>query len=418
MIWARRPIKRIADVFLGKMIQPELKSESDTAAPYLRAAHVQPNGHIVDVDDKTMWFRDGELALYDLRRDDVVIVEGGAGYGRSAVIRDDRDGWGFQNSIVRVRPKPTLASGRYLDYALQSALAAGEVEVACFTATIPHFTADKVKAFQVPAPPIGMQRAIADYLDLETDRIDTLIEEQRRLIELLRERRAAVVDVTVWSGLDSEIGHSPTGIDPAPLAPSHWRRVRNKNLFFESSMLSDAGEEELLTVSHLTGITPRSEKQNVNMIEAESLAGYRLVGAGDLVINTMWAWMGALGVSKVSGIVSPAYGVYRPLPRIELEHRFFDYLYRSRPYVLEMTRHSRGIWESRLRLYPEAFLRLPVVVPPISEQRRIADYLDEQITKIDSLIGEAARFVELARERRAALITAAVTGRIDIREMV
>ncbi|WP_055624073.1 restriction endonuclease subunit S [Streptomyces sp. JHA19] len=416
MTWARLPIKRLGDVFLGKMIQPEPKSESDVAAPYLRAAHVQPNGQIIDVDDKTMWFSEGELRLHDLRADDVVIVEGGAGYGRSAVVRTDRKGWGFQNSIVRVRPRPSKATGRFLDYALQAALAAGEIEIACFTATIPHFTADKVGAFLVPAPPMGEQRAIADYLDRETARIDTLIEEQKRLIEMLRERRSALTDATVWSGLDPKAPQGPTGIDPAPRAPVHWRRVRNKNLFFESSAVSVGGDEELLTVSHLTGITPRSEKQNVTMIEAETLEGYRLVEPGDLVINTMWAWMGALGASKISGVVSPAYGVYRPLTQVDVEPRYFDYLYRSRPYVTEMTRHSRGIWESRLRLYPESFLRLPVVLPPVDEQRRIADFLDEQTLKIDALIVEAERFVQLASERRAALIMAAVTGEIDVRE--
>ncbi|MFB6720559.1 restriction endonuclease subunit S [Kribbella sp. NPDC056345] len=307
------------------------------------------------------------------------------------------------------------ADMRFLAYALPAHLQV--INDLTYATTVKHLSSSQVRGIRMTAPDPEEQRAIADYLDRETARIDTLIDEQQRLIEMLGERRTAVVDATVWYGLDPEAAREATGIDPAPSAPAHWQRVRNKNLFFESSALSVNGEEELLTVSHLTGITPRSEKQNVNMTEAESLVGYRCVEAGDLVINTMWAWMGALGVSKISGIVSPAYGVYRPLAQVELEPRFFDYLYRSRPYIIEMTRHSRGIWESRLRLYPESFLRLHVVVPPVSEQRRIADHLDEQITKLDRLITEAERFVELARERRAALIAAAVTGQLDVREM-
>lgn len=151
------------------------------------------------------------------------------------------------------------------------------------------------------------------------------------------------------------------------------------------------------------------------MIESESLEGYRLVTPGDLVINTMWAWMGAFGMSPLSGVVSPAYGVYRPRDGAEIDPTYFDYLYRSRPYVMEMTRHSRGIWESRLRLYPETFLRLPIVVPPLDEQRAIGESLDEQVAKMDRLIAEAERLIELAKERRSALITAAVTGQIDVR---
>src|SRR5690606_3497244 len=134
--------------------------------------------------------------------------------------------------------------------------------------------------------------------------------------------------------------------------PARWSWMRNKALLYEAQGLSVDGSEELLSVSHLTGVGPRSEK-NVTMTSAESLEGYRLVESGDLVINTMWAWMGALGVAKQSGIVSPAYGVYRPRPRALFEPRFFDYLYRSPEYVMEMTRLSRGIWSSRLRIYPE-----------------------------------------------------------------
>jgi len=108
--------------------------------------------------------------------------------------------------------------------------------------------------------------------------------------------------------------------------------------------------------------------------------------------------------------------VYRAIDGADFDPGYFDYLYRSTPYVAEMTRNSRGIWSSRLRLYPEVFLRLGVVVPPLDEQRAIAAYLDDQTTKIDALIAKTERFIELSKERRAALITAAVTGQIDVRE--
>lgn len=192
--------------------------------------------------------------------------------------------------------------------------------------------------------------------------------------------------------------------------PSHWRWSRNKELLAESLSVSPDGTEELLSVSHLTGITPKSEK-NVTMTAAEKLDGYRLVGLGDLVINTMWAWMGALGVSKHAGIVSPAYGVYSPRPNAPFDPGFYDYLYRSDPYVMEMTRLSRGIWTSRLRLYPDVFLSMAIPVPPLEEQRAIADYLDRETARIDTLIEEQQRLIEMLRERRRLVVTSAIPPR-------
>ncbi|WP_199873692.1 restriction endonuclease subunit S [Streptomyces sp. Root369] len=194
--------------------------------------------------------------------------------------------------------------------------------------------------------------------------------------------------------------------------PSHWRWSRNKELLAESLSVSSEGTEELLSVSHLTGISPRSVK-NVTMTVAESLDGYRLVDAGDLVINTMWAWMGALGVSRQAGIVSPAYGVYRPRPNAAFCPGFYDYLYRSTPYVMEMTRLSRGIWSSRLRIYPDVFLSMAVPVPPLKEQRAITDYLDRETSRIDTLIEEQQRLIEMLRERQAAAISSAVARGLD-----
>ncbi|MFY1692717.1 restriction endonuclease subunit S [Plantactinospora sp. WMMB782] len=194
--------------------------------------------------------------------------------------------------------------------------------------------------------------------------------------------------------------------------PARWRWTRNKELLAESQDVSFDGSEELLSVSHLTGITPKSEK-NVTMTAAENLDGYRLVDTGDLVINTMWAWMGALGVARQPGLVSPAYGVYSPRPEAPFNPAFYDYLYRSTPYVMEMTRLSRGIWSSRLRLYPDAFLRMAIPVPPLEEQRAIAEYLDRETAHIDTLIEEQQRLIEMLRERRRVLVTRAVCFGVD-----
>jgi len=159
--------------------------------------------------------------------------------------------------------------------------------------------------------------------------------------------------------------------------PAHWDERRAKYSFKEIDERSQTGEEEMLSVSHITGVTPRSQK-NVTMFKAESNIGQKFCQPGDLVINTMWAWMAALGVSRHAGIVSPAYGVYRPKDSESYDHHYLDHLLRVEGYRTEYICRSTGVRSSRLRLYPDKFLSMRVICPPIEEQKAISRFLRYQ----------------------------------------
>ncbi|MBK8800762.1 MAG: restriction endonuclease subunit S [Fibrobacteres bacterium] len=201
--------------------------------------------------------------------------------------------------------------------------------------------------------------------------------------------------------------YKDSGVDWLGEIPAHWSTLRAKFVFREIDDRSVSGDEELLSVSHLTGVTPRSEK-NITMFMAEDYTGAKLCHEGDLVINTMWAWMGALGVSPLEGIVSPAYGVYRQ-HRDGLLPKFADWLFRTPDYVAEYTRRSTGVNSSRLRLYPDQFLDLPVLVPPLEDQERIVAFLDQKTAEIDAAIAKKERLIELLQEQKSILINQAVT---------
>jgi type I restriction enzyme, S subunit len=188
---------------------------------------------------------------------------------------------------------------------------------------------------------------------------------------------------------------------------------RNKRLFREIDDRSEYGDEELLTVSHLTGVTTRAEK-NVNMFMAESLEGYKRCHPGDLAINTMWAWMGALGISKLHGIVSPSYNVYRLRNSGDFYPQYLDYLYRTPQHVMEITRYSKGVWSSRLRLYPDEFFMMSTPKPPYEEQKQIVEFIEKQTQARDILMTKVETAIERLREYRSALISSAVTGKIKV----
>jgi type I restriction enzyme S subunit len=203
-----------------------------------------------------------------------------------------------------------------------------------------------------------------------------------------------------------------TGKDWIGALPASWQLQRAKFLFREIDERSKTGKEELLSVSHKTGVTPRSHK-SVTMFLAESNVGHKVCRPNDLVINTLWAWMAALGVSNYTGMVSPAYGVYRPLSTDRLLPRFSDLLFRTPLYAAEYLRRSTGVNSSRLRLYPEQFFRIPVLLPPPSDQAAIVRFLGYANARLDKAIRSKRRVIALLNEEKQAIIHRAVTRGLD-----
>ena len=190
--------------------------------------------------------------------------------------------------------------------------------------------------------------------------------------------------------------------------PSNWNIERCKYLFEEISDLSLDGKETLLTVSHLTGVTLRSEK-NVNMFFAETMEGYKKCKVGDFIINTMWAWMGAVGTASTNGICSPAYNVYRSRKKLPYHHKYFDFLFRTNAMIQEMANNSKGIVSSRLRLYPKEFFQLIIPIPPVEEQFSIANYIENKTQAIDKKINLLTTKIEYYKELRKTIVNNAVT---------
>ena len=196
--------------------------------------------------------------------------------------------------------------------------------------------------------------------------------------------------------------------------PQHWALLRGKRLFRCIDNRSRAGDEELLTVSSERGVVPRVSAA-VTMFKAESYVGYKLCWPGDLVINSLWAWGGGLGVSRHHGIVSSAYGVYR-LRRPYDEHpRYVDRLVRSTPFNYELHLRSKGIWKSRLQLTDEAFLQATFPVPPVADQAAIVRFLDHADRRIRRYIRAKQQLIAVLEEQKQAVIHQAVTGQIDAR---
>ncbi len=270
---------------------------------------------------------------------------------------------------------------------------------------------------KIPFPSKAEQAVIATFLDRETAKIDALIAEQQKLTDLLKEKRQAVISHAVTKGLNPDAPMKDSGIEWLGEVPEHWQVMRIGALF---KNVYEEGNDTLpiLRVSIHDGVSDRElndDELDRKVIRSDDRSKYKQVHKGDLVYNMMRAWQGGFGTVEVSGLVSPAYIVARPI-RHNMT-KFIEHQLRTSMGVEEMRRHSQGVTDFRLRLYWEEFKTLHVTLPPLEEQKLIIDFLTDETTKFNKLSTEANIAITLLQERRTSLISAAVTGKIDVRDL-
>jgi len=283
-------------------------------------------------------------------------------------------------------------------------------------ATVESIEYDYLANTLIPHPDDGEQRAITAFLDRETAKIDALIAEQERLLELLAEKRQAVISHAVTKGLNPDAPMKDSGVAWLGDVPAHWDVARLATLYRE---VNEPGSDDrpTLSVSIHDGVSDDEidEADSERKItRSEDKGKYKRVEPNDLTYNMMRAWQGAFGSVTVSGQVSPAYVVARP--RTIIETGFVEALLRTPKAKEQIRRYSRGITDFRLRLYWDEFKELRVGVPPHNEQVEVLASIDQMNRQFDELQSAAESLINLLYERRSALIAAAVTGQIDVRE--
>lgn len=278
---------------------------------------------------------------------------------------------------------------------------------------IPHVSGEELNNLMMLIPPITEQTLIAQFLDRKTALIDQAIGIKEKQIELLKEHRQILIHKAVTRGLNPDVKMKDSGVEWIGEVPEGWEVKKAKFLFTEINDRSTSGNEELLSVSHMTGVTPRSEK-SVSMFMSEDYTGSKLCRKDDLIYNIMWAWMGALGVSDRIGLVSPSYAVYRQKDSKNFNMWFLEQLLKDTNYIVHYNQISTGLHSSRLRFYSDMFFNMSIGVPPRSEQDEIVEFAKGITSKISSAISLKLQEIEKLKEYKATLINSAVTGKIKV----
>ena len=332
------------------------------------------------------------------------------------VVHANFDGVGTTELLV-LRPKDDVES-RFLFYYLLSDGFIDTVNSSTYGAKMPRANSEQVGDLTVNLPPLAEQRAIAAFLDRQTARLDDLIAEQRRLIELLQERRAARISHAVTQGLDPDVPMKDSGISWLGEIPAHWETRRLKcAAAINTDTLPENTESDFglqyVDIGNVDSTGNILDVQEMPFERAPSRAR-RQVRHGDTIISTVRTYLKAIAYIEHPSdnlIVSTGFAVLRPRP--ELEPRYLWRLVQSQGFVDAVVAHSEGIGYPAIA--PTKLAELPVWIPPIPEQRAIAAYLDCETAKTDAAVAEIETSIAHLEDYRTALISAAVTGKIDVR---
>lgn len=301
----------------------------------------------------------------------------------------------------------------FLGYAMDCRPSANQKATMARGTTVKHIYPDELRGLFVPLPTSAEQAAIVRFLDWANGRLERAIRAKQKVIALLNEQKQAIIHRAVTRGLDSSVPLKPSGVPWLGDIPQHWKIVRNIALFAHRV---EGGIVDLpvLQVSLRSGITAeeldqfgRPKRLIVNPTK------YKRIYQGDVAYNTMRMWQGAVGVSPIDGLVSPAYVVLAP--RDGTCPDFYDLVFHTAIYKQQVNRQSTGIVSDRNRLYWDHFKQMPNIYVPYSEQEAIVAFVHLETNGLDAARRRLEREIALLREYSTRLVADVVTGKLDVR---
>ena len=424
--WTVKAARFGYSIQLGKMLQPESSSSLDVETPYLKSQHVQWESVRVD-DPPLMWASPSELVKYGIQDGDLLVCEGGD-VGRAGIVKEMPKRTIIQNALHRVRPR-FRHDIRFLMYVLEHASGQSWFDIICNRSTIAHFTGEKFGALRVPAPPLDEQQTIARFLDAKTAQIDALVAQKRQLIDKLKEKRQALIARTVTRGLPPEAAKA-AGLEPNPemkdsgvewlgTVPARWKikaikwatpvqRGASPRPIDDPSYFDDDGEYAWVRISDVTAAGMYLDATEQRLSDLGSSLSVKMK-PGSLFLSIA----GTVGKPCIANIKCCIHDGFVYFPRWKGDSRFLFYVFASgEPYK------GLGKMGTQLNLNTDTVGSIVIGIPDAEEQKLIADYLDKTTAELDSMTTAVEAAIDRLTEYRQALITSAVTGKIDVRGVV
>ncbi|MCD2137562.1 restriction endonuclease subunit S [Salinicoccus halitifaciens] len=270
-----------------------------------------------------------------------------------------------------------------------------------------------IRSLRMDVPNAPLQNKIISFLDQKTSEIDALITDKEKLIRLLEEKRQAIITEAVTKGLDPDVKMKDSGVEWIGEIPEHWK-MRKAKYIFKQINEKNYPEEKLLSVLKGKGLLLRSELEFKAVMAFKGLENFKLVREGDFVIH-LRSFQSGFEMSSLQGIVSPAYTVFRA--SIELDNNYFKYVFYSQYFIDYIGSTTQSLRDGKPIAYDD-FSSSYLMFPPEKEQKEISDYLASLCKEMDKAKELIQKQLLKLKEYRQALIYEAVTGKIDVQEML
>lgn len=422
--WEVRRLKNLIDVPItdGPHESPEFLPEG---VPFLSVDGIQDGELVfegcrhVSEEDHAKYRR--KVAP---RRDDVLFGKA-ASTGKIARVRV-----GFEFSIwsplALIRPRLGVVGPAFLELALKAASTQAQIDVLCTHSTQNNISMDDIPLLALAIAPLGEQRAISAFLDRETAKIDALVAKRKRLVELLHEKRTALISHAVTKGLDPNVPMKDSGVEWLGEIPAHWETNQLRHVASIRVSTVDKTQEDgerlvqCVGTKHVFNSPGIGDGMDFEMVSAtpKELREFSL-HRGDVVVTKDSVVPDNIAAVSIveEELADVVCGYHMAIVRAhagQLASRFMFWQMSSRPLFHQFLSAARGV--TIIGLSPGEMGAARLAVPLLREQRTIAAFLDLETAKIDALAAKVGEGIERLKEYRTALISAAVTGKIDVRQ--
>ena len=404
--WSLKRINDLATVSYGHPFD-SAKFNADIGTPLVRIRDISSNSTDIRFD--------GDVPNYSLIGNGDILV-GMDGDFNTAWWQGGTAALNQRVALVRATDEITQ---RFIYYALPFNLKV--INDITFYTTVKHLSGEDIKKTLISIPHDGERKAVVSYLDAETARIDSLISEKRNFIDLLKEKRQALISHFVTKGLDANVPMKDSGVEWIGGVPEHWGVPKIAYIYpalgSGTTPKSDnedyyGGNTPWVTTGELRESEIRETKKTVSDLALAEHSALKIHQPDSVVMAMYGATIGRVGILKIEATTNQACCVFPPSPKM-LSGFLYYWLMGYREEIVNL---GYGGGQPNISMGTVSSLKIPT--PSISEQETILERIEQETSTINELLSETEKSIGLLKEHRTALISAAVTGKIDVRGMV